>query len=56
LDLPEWLKKTAPQSWLPKMPVEDFDLKVFLAVTVLSAALLLIGWLGYLRRDMVEVS
>lgn len=54
LDLPNWLAKTAPQSWLPKMPMERFDLKIFLLVTLLGALLMVTGWLGYLRRDMVE--
>lgn len=54
LDLPEWFLKTAPQSWLPQMPMESFDLKAFMVITGVSILLMIIGYLGYNRRDMVE--
>ncbi len=54
LDLPELVIKTSPWSWLAKMPMEGFDLKSFVVVTVVSILLILIGYLGYNRRDMLE--
>ncbi len=54
LNLSEALKNTAPQSWLPKMPMEDFDIKAFIVLTVVSLLFMVIGYLGYNRRDMVE--
>ncbi|WP_079473944.1 ABC transporter permease [Marinococcus halophilus] len=54
LDLPEWLAKTAIQSWVPQMPMENFDASIFLTITVISITLLVIGYLGYSRRDMIE--
>ncbi|WP_440896913.1 ABC transporter permease [Amphibacillus sp. Q70] len=54
LDLPEWLSKTAIQSWIPQMPMEDFDAVPFLTITVISIAFMIIGYLGYKRRDMME--
>lgn len=54
LDLPEWFTKTAPQAWLPKMPMEDFNIKIFIIITVISILLMIIGYYGYNRRDMVE--
>ncbi|WP_066188526.1 MULTISPECIES: ABC transporter permease [Gracilibacillus] len=54
LDLPDWFAKTAVQSWIPQMPMEEFDGVVFTTVTVISVALLVLGFLGYKRRDMVE--
>lgn len=54
LNLPNWLTKTAPQSWLPKMPMEGFDLGLFMFVTAISVLLMFVGYLGYSRRDLVE--
>ncbi|MGM8366397.1 ABC transporter permease [Virgibacillus sp. W0181] len=54
LDLPEWFSKTAIQTWIPQMPMNDFDLSVFLTITVISVCLMVVGYLGYNRRDMIE--
>src|SRR5699024_9446312 len=54
LDLPEWFSKTAIQSWIPQMPMEDFDATSFITITVINIALMVIGYLGYRRRDMIE--
>ncbi|MCP3027751.1 ABC transporter permease [Halobacillus sp. A5] len=53
-DLPEWLLNTAIQSWIPRIPLEDFDLLIFVTITVISIAMIVIGHLGYNRRDLVE--
>ncbi len=54
LDLPEWFLKTAIQSWIPQMPMEDFDAPVFITITVTSIVLMVVGYLGYSRRNMIE--
>lgn len=54
LDLPEWFSKTAVQSWIPQMPVDEFDGTVFLVMTAISIIFMVIGYIGYRRRDMVE--
>ena len=54
LDLPDWVEKTAPQSWLPKMPMEDFNITIFIGMTAISLVMVLIGYYGYKNRDMVE--
>lgn len=54
LDLPEWFSKTAVQSWIPRMPVDKFDGATFITMTVISIALMVCGYVGYLKRDMVE--
>jgi len=54
LDLPEWFSKTAIQSWIPQMPMDDFDAAIFVTITVISIVLMIIGYLGYRRRDMIE--
>lgn len=54
LDLPEWFSKTAVQSWIPRMPVDPFDAATFVAMTAISIVLMVIGYVGYRKRDMVE--
>lgn len=54
LKLPEWFSKTAVQSWVPRMPVDKFDGATFITMTVLSLALIVIGYIGYSQRDMIE--
>lgn len=54
LDLPKWFSNTAIQSWIPRMPLEDFDVPIFITITVISIAIMIIGYLGYHRRDMIE--
>ena len=54
IDLPKWVLNTAIQSWMTQMPMDDFEIATFLTVTVISIALIVIGYLGYRRRDMIE--
>lgn len=54
LDLPNWFMKTAIQSWIPKMPLEQFDAPTFFTITVISFVMILLGYIGYKKRDMVE--
>ncbi|SIS77303.1 ABC transporter permease [Salimicrobium salexigens] len=54
VDLPEWFSKTAIQSWIPRLPLEDFDASIFITITLMSIALIIIGHFGYNRRDMIE--
>ncbi len=54
LDLPEWFSKTAVQSWIPRLPMDKFDGVTFITMTAISIALMVFGYFGYLKRDMVE--
>ncbi len=36
------------------MPMEEFDAPIFITITVISISLMVIGYLGYNRRDMNE--
>ncbi|MCG3418193.1 ABC transporter permease [Oceanobacillus jordanicus] len=54
VDLPEWFSKTAIQSWIPRMPMEGFDAPIFITITVISIAMMIVGYLGYNKRDMIE--
>jgi ABC-2 type transport system permease protein len=54
LNLPEGFSKTAVQSWITRMPVEKFDVVIFITMTVISILLMILGYVGYRTRDMVE--
>jgi ABC-2 type transport system permease protein len=54
LNLPEWFSKTAIQSWIPRMPVDKFDGTIFITITVISIIMIVFGYIGYSKRDMVE--
>lgn len=54
LDLPKWFSKTAVSSWIPLMPVNEFDGATFIIITIISVALIIFGYIGYSKRDMVE--
>lgn len=54
LELPEWFSKTAVQSWIPRMPVDPFDAATFIAISAISIAFMVLGFVGYRKRDMVE--
>ncbi|GIO24078.1 ABC transporter permease [Oceanobacillus sp. J11TS1] len=54
LDLPDAFSKTAIQSWIPQLPMEEFDAPVFITIMAISIALMVLGYLGYKRRDMIE--
>lgn len=52
LKLPEWIEKTAIFSWFPRMPMEEFDAVVFFAIMGVSVLLMVVGYIGYKRRDL----
>jgi len=54
LNLPTWFSKTAIISWIPRMPIEDFDPMIFIVITTISIALMFIGYIGYKKRDLLE--
>lgn len=52
LKLPKWVDKTSALNWPSKMPLQDFDLKIFTLVTIISCLMLLLGYYGYRQRDL----
>lgn len=54
LDMPEWFEKLAVFSWVPRMPIDEFDPAVFAAMTLAAVALFAFGAVGYVRRDLRE--
>lgn len=55
LDLPDWIFKTAIQSWLPLMPMASFELLPFISLCLVSGLLLWLGAIGYKRRDLDDI-
>lgn len=54
LNLPKWFSKTAVQSWIPRMPVDKFNGTTFITMTLISITLMVLGYIGYHKRDMIE--
>jgi ABC-2 type transport system permease protein len=52
LRLPSWLNGLSPFFHLPKLPVESFDAVPAVVQLVLAAALVVLGFWAYQRRDV----
>jgi ABC-2 type transport system permease protein len=52
LDLPEWAVQLSPFGWLPRVPLEVADWSAWLGLTVVAAALIGLGLVGFRRRDV----
>jgi ABC-2 type transport system permease protein len=50
--LPQWLMNLAPFTHVPRMPVEPFAWPPAIALTAVAAGLLLLGVVGFRRRDV----
>src|SRR5699024_10556471 len=44
LDLADWFLNTAVQSWIPQMPMENFDAFTFAIIIETSIAFMIIGY------------
>lgn len=54
VELPDWVMNISAQSWLPQLPTEEFDPTIFAVISIISFALMLVGYVGYNRRDLIE--
>ena len=54
LQLPEWVYDISPVERVPDLPVADFAAGPLLALTLIAAALVGVGLLGFWRRDLAE--
>lgn len=52
LSLPQFVMNLSPLSHIPSLPIDDFSLISFLVMTVIAACLVLIGFVGYNKRDI----
>ena len=54
IGLPTWVVNLSVQAWLPQMPIEAFELTIFIGLTLLSLVMIVVGYIGYNRRDLIE--
>lgn len=52
LDLPNWMLDLSPYTHIPRMPADDFTAVPLVALTVIAAALVTVGLVGFRRRDL----
>ncbi len=52
MKLPEWLGKLSPFGYIPKLPMEDFNMASFIILSAIAAVMYVLGFIGYRRRDM----
>lgn len=50
-DLPTWVRDVSPFQHVPRMPVEGFSPVPAVVLTSVAAALLVVGFVGFRRRD-----
>jgi ABC-2 type transport system permease protein len=51
--LPAWLTKLSPLGYVPKIPQESLSFVPLIIMTGIAAALMIIGFIGYRKRDML---
>lgn len=52
LKLPKWTEKITPTGWMTRVPLHDVNWTTFSWMIVLAIVLVIIGWVGYRRRDL----
>ncbi len=52
LKLPSWMAKLSPFSHIPSVPAEEFKISILLIITAIAFILIVIGFVGYNRRDI----
>ena len=52
LDLPQWMRNLSSFEHIPQLPVEDMSYSAVISLMVLSIVFILIGFIGYKRRDI----
>jgi ABC-2 type transport system permease protein len=52
LNLPDWAMKLSPFGWVPRVPDEPVDWVPLTLLTVVAGALIVVGVIGFRRRDV----
>ncbi|WP_099221521.1 ABC transporter permease [Listeria costaricensis] len=52
LKIPDWMSNLTPYGWVPRLPTESFDAAPIVWMSVIGVVLLIIGMIGYRRRDV----
>src|SRR5690625_7923686 len=55
LQFPEWMSNLSPFGHIPQLPVEDMDFMKAAVLTIISIILVVIGFIGYQKRDIEEI-
>lgn len=53
IKLPDWSKKISPFGFINQVPVKNFDVSTFWWQIAIGIILIVIGYLGYRRRDLL---
>ncbi|WP_239257222.1 ABC transporter permease [Listeria ilorinensis] len=52
LKIPDWMSNLTPYGWVPRLPTESFEAAPVVWLSVIGTALLVLGMIGYRRRDI----
>lgn len=52
VDLPDWVGDLSPFTHLPRLPAEEFEAGPFLVQSAIALGLIVVGFLGFQRRDV----
>ncbi|WP_307794963.1 hypothetical protein [Alkalihalobacillus sp. BA299] len=52
LQFPEWMGNLSPFGHIPQIPVEDMNFVKVLVLTLIAAVFIVIGFIGYRKRDI----
>ena len=52
LDLPQFVMNISPLEHVPNMPIDEFSVSVFSVMSIIAAALMVVGFIGYSKRDI----
>ncbi|WP_334332815.1 hypothetical protein [Companilactobacillus sp. HBUAS59544] len=53
MKLPDWTEKVTPFGFIDKVPVHHFDVAIFWWQLLIAVILIIIGYLGYRKRDLI---
>lgn len=54
INIPNWVLKTTPQGWLATIPMDAFNSHSYVYLSLIGLGLILVGYFGYIKRDMIE--
>jgi len=52
LNLPQFLINLSPLAHVPSLPIDEFSAVTFLVMSIIAALLMIVGFIGYSRRDI----
>ncbi len=53
LQVPDWMAGLTPFGYVPKVPIEEINFGMLIILTAISLILMIAGFLGYKRRDIL---